>query len=153
MSTDPFRVHHIDHVELFVPDQYLAAAWYRRYLGLEILKEHEHWAVDSGPLMISSDNGRTMLALFQGEPRLERPTAGHHRVAFRVDGPGFLHFLARLAEWPVYARAGNEGPAVSPQDVVDHQHAWSIYFCDPYGHRYEITTYDYEYVFRSLYAG
>ena len=64
-----FKVEQIDHVELFVPDRYTAARWYEQVLGLRILPEHEHWAGPGGPLMISSDSGCTMLALFEGEPR------------------------------------------------------------------------------------
>jgi catechol-2,3-dioxygenase len=41
MMQEGFRVEQIDHVEVFVPDQYEAAAWYRRVLGLEILVEYE----------------------------------------------------------------------------------------------------------------
>ena len=93
-----FKVEQIDHVELFVPDRYAAARWYEQSLGLRILPQHEHWAGPGGPLMISSDNGGTMLALFEGEPRGSRPTAGHHRVAFRVSGARFLQFLGHVRE-------------------------------------------------------
>jgi hypothetical protein len=34
--------------------------------------------------------------------------------------------------------------------VVDHDLAFSIYFCDPYGHRLEITTYEHEAVREGL---
>ncbi len=61
MNPEPFRVKHIDHVEVFVPDQYAAADWYHRVFGLDILKPYEFWAAD-GPLMISSDGGTTMIA-------------------------------------------------------------------------------------------
>jgi hypothetical protein len=61
---------------LFVPDRYAAARWYEQSLGLRILPQHEHWAGPGGPLMISSDGGRTMLALFEGELR----EAGRQRV-------------------------------------------------------------------------
>jgi catechol 2,3-dioxygenase-like lactoylglutathione lyase family enzyme len=127
---DGFRVEAIDHVELFVPDRHEAAAWYRRVLGLDVLPEHEDWAQDpQGPLMISSDRGRTMIALFAGEPQAARPTAGFHRVAFRVNGPTFLAFRDRLREVEAVLR--------------DHDKAWSLYFSDPWGHRLEVTTYDY----------
>lgn len=127
---DDLRVETIDHVELFVPDRYEAAAWYRRVLGLEIVAEHEDWAGDpQGPLMISSDGGRTMLALFTGEPQASRPTAGFHRVAFRVNGAAFLAFRDSLREVEAVLR--------------DHDKAWSLYFSDPWGHRLEVTTYDY----------
>lgn len=135
-----FKVDQIDHVELFVPDRRQAAAWYGRTLGLAILSQYEHWADDPrGPLMISPDEGRTMLALFTGEPRGDRATAGFHRVAFRVDGAGFLRFLEHVREAPVLSEAGEEVRALTPRD---HGKAFSVYFCDPWGHRLEITTYD-----------
>jgi catechol 2,3-dioxygenase-like lactoylglutathione lyase family enzyme len=69
-----FSVLGIDHVEMFVPDRYEAAKWYDAILGLHILSDYEEWARDpGGPLMISSDNGNTKLALFTGEPPGERP--------------------------------------------------------------------------------
>lgn len=148
MPNRTFAVQQIDHVELFVPDRYEAARWYEEVLGLKILADLEDWAkVEGGPLMISSDGGSTMLALFKGRPRGSRETAGHHRVAFRVDGPGFLQFVARLATVPVF---NDQGQPLTAEQVVDHGKAYSIYFCDPYGHRYEITTYDYDYVSNNL---
>lgn len=142
MSQTPFQVQQIDHVELFVPDQYEAANWYAEVLGLQIIPEFEFWASD-GPLMLATASHGTMLALFQGEPKGSRPTAGHHRVAFRVDGPGFSHFLSRLDEIVVYNQLNER---LTRQHVVDHDLSWSIYFCDPYGHLYEITSYDYEFI-------
>jgi hypothetical protein len=40
----------------------------------------------------------------------------------------------------------HRGEVLTRGHVVDHDLAWSIYFNDPYGHRFEITCYDYEYV-------
>jgi catechol 2,3-dioxygenase-like lactoylglutathione lyase family enzyme len=134
-----FRVQGLDHVEFFVPDQYEAAAWYNRVLGLTIVRDFEHWAAE-GPLMISSDGGRTMLALFRGEGKGQRPTAGFHRVAFRVGAGDFLTFLDRLAAVPVLNR---DGQPLQRDEVVDHGRSWSIYFVDPYGHLLELTSYDY----------
>jgi catechol 2,3-dioxygenase-like lactoylglutathione lyase family enzyme len=135
-----FRVDHLDHVELFVPDRYAAAAWYERTLGLRVLPAHEHWANNpGGPLMISSDEGQTKLALFTGEPRGARPTAGFHLVAFRVTRAGFADFRKHIATNPVHDEQGNELREVP---MCDHGTAWSVYFCDPYGHRLEVTTYD-----------
>jgi len=139
----PFKVEQIDHVELFVPDRYTAARWYEQVLGLKILPEHEHWAGPGGPLMISSDSGGTMLALFEGEPRGNRPTAGHHRVAFRVSGAGFLQFLEHVREVSVYSESVEP---VSDLRPVDHGKAFSVYFCDPYGNRFEVTSYEYQHV-------
>ena len=130
----------IDHVELFVPDRYEAAAWYERVLGLRILQDYEHWASNPrGPLMISSDGGPTKLALFQGEPQRTRPTAGYHLVAFRLNAVEFKAFLEKL---PDLALTDDKGATVTPAAVKDHGAAHSLYFSDPYGHRLELTTYD-----------
>lgn len=136
----PFRVEGIDHVEFFVPDRREAAAWYREILGLEIVRDAEFWAEDPrGPLMISSDGRKTMLALFTGEPRGERATAGFHRVAFRVDAAGFAAFL-QVAQ--AHSLNDLNGNPLGPASVSDHQLALSLYFQDPWGHRLEVTTYE-----------
>jgi catechol 2,3-dioxygenase-like lactoylglutathione lyase family enzyme len=130
----------IDHVELFVPDRDEAAGWYQRVLGLTIIEPYRQWADNPhGPLMISSDDGRTKLALFTGQPQGTQQTAGFHRVAFRVDADGFLAFLRRL---PSLQLSEPQRGTVSVESAVDHQQAFSIYFSDPYGHRLEVTTYD-----------
>jgi catechol 2,3-dioxygenase-like lactoylglutathione lyase family enzyme len=141
MSEDTFRVQQIDHVEMFVPDQREAAAWYQRVFGLEIVAELEFWAEGGGPLMIATAEGGTLLALFEGAPPREREIVGFRRVAFRVDGAGFLHFLDRLPSLSL-SKAG--GARLTRADVVDHDKSWSIYFVDLYGHPFEVTTYDYD---------
>ena len=137
-----FKVLQIDHVELFVPDRYEAARWYERTLGLQIVPECEPWAVDGGPLMISSDYGSTKLALFEGRvsPATSALTPAFHRVAFRVTAEGFADFLRRL---PALALVDSRKRPVTSQAVVDHRQAYSIYFDDPYGHLLEVTTYEY----------
>ena len=136
-----FKVLQIDHVELFVPDRYEAARWYERTLGLQVVPECEPWAVEGGPLMISSDGGSTKLALFEGQPAAASPMSAFRRVAFRVTGVGFAEFLSRLPEMSL---TDSRQRPVTPDSVVDHQQAFSIYFEDPYGHLLEVTTYDYE---------
>jgi catechol 2,3-dioxygenase-like lactoylglutathione lyase family enzyme len=136
-----FTVLQIDHVELFVPDRYEAARWYEQTLGLRIVPECESWAVEGGPLMISSDGGSTKLALFAGQPVPGGSKAAFHRVAFRVTGRGFAEFLARL---PDLALESSTQQRVTAASVVDHQQAYSIYFDDPWGHLLEVTTYDYD---------
>ncbi|MFN8009190.1 MAG: VOC family protein [Terriglobia bacterium] len=132
MKTDEFRVVQIDHVELFVPDRQAAAEWYEKVLGLTAVPEAALWAKDpKGPLMISPDRGKTKLALFQGTPQGRQPTAGFHRVAFRVDADGFLAFVRRLAECKI-----------EPARFRDHDQAISVYFDDPFGHHLEVTTYE-----------
>jgi len=137
-----FRVLQIDHVELFVPDRLEAAGWYQRVLGLEIVSEYQEWAATQrGPLMISSDDGNTKLALFEGQPQASRATAGFHRVAFRVNAHDFMGFLQRLTDLPL---KDHEDRPVTSGSVVDHGKAYSVYFSDPYGHRLEVTTYEHE---------
>ena len=133
-----FAVDQIDHVELFVPDQYAAAEWFRDALGLEILEDYEHWA-DSGPLMLSSDGGNTKLALFRGEPIDALPQAAFRRLAFRVDAPGFDMFLTRAADLDL---RGEDDSRLEALTVVDHGESFSVYFRDPWGHRFEVTTYE-----------
>lgn len=135
-----FRVEQIDHVELFVPDRHQAAGWYSRVLGLQVIPEYEFWAEDPrGPLMISSDGGGTKLALFEGDSQGQRPTAGFHRVAFRVRAPAFLAFLAKVEKLKL---VDHESRGVTERSAVDHDLSFSIYFSDPFGHRLELTSYD-----------
>lgn len=137
-----FRVEQIDHVELYVPDRRTAAQWYRDVLGLEVIPEFEHWAEDPrGPLMISTELGGTKLALFEGQPTGSQETVGFHLVAFRVNARSFAQFVADLGRLQLRDKHGR---IVDPGLVSDHRKAYSVYFCDPYGHQLEITTYEYD---------
>jgi len=78
-----------------------------------------------------------MLALFRlAEPSDPPPaeslpiTVGWRRVAWRTDKAGFDAAQKHLKDKGVAFR----GP-------VDHEQAWSIYFCDPDGNLLEITYY------------
>src|SRR5215204_6270219 len=127
---DTFRVLQIDHVELFVPDRQEAADWYCRVLGLHVGAGFEQWTANpGGPLMIATTAGGTKLALFEGDAQQARPTAGFHRVAFRVDAAAFLAFVRRLDDRPL---KDHQGRPVTADSVVDDVLACSIYFCDPY---------------------
>lgn len=133
----------IDHVELFVPDRFAAAAWYEHTLGLFIVPEFRDWAADPrGPLMIAAGDG-AKLALFEGAPPAGKGAPGFRRVAFRMSAEGFLEFLQSLP--------GKSLPLEEPHDpVVDHERAYSIYFTDPWGHLLEVTTYAYDEVTEAL---
>ena len=133
----------IDHVELYVPDRAAAAAWYAWVFGLRAMKAHAHWATANGPLMMSADEGRSMLALFTGEPRRSEVRRSQPRLAFRVGGPAFLAFVARALEGPVYEPGGARLTTLTP---IDHRGAFSVYFADPWGHLLEVTTYDWRHV-------
>jgi catechol 2,3-dioxygenase-like lactoylglutathione lyase family enzyme len=134
-----FKVEQLDHVHVYVSDRAKAAEWYERVLGLTVVEKTKVWAEDpDGPLSISSDGGNTELALFQRPTDV--PPAKRQTIAFRVDAAGFRAFLSRLDEHPVFDL---EGRQVTAQDISDHQLSFSLYFCDPDGNSYEITTYDY----------
>ena len=137
-----FRVQRLDHVEVFVPNRYEAADWYSRVLGLEILPQFEHWAKSAdGPLMIACADGTGKMALFDGEPRGTHPDSGHRRVAFAVSAADFVDFLNRTEPTSIHHE---DGKPIQQPKPVDHGQSWSTYFCDPWGNRYEITSYDYE---------
>ncbi len=89
----------------------------------------------------SSDAGSTKLALFQGVPQGSRETAGFHLVAFRLGAADFGSFLDRLPDLDLTDQRGDR---VTVDSVFDHGAAHSIYFCGPFGHRLELTTYQYE---------
>jgi len=146
MSNKPFRVQQIDHVEVYVPDRYEAAKWYGQVFGLEIVKDFEYWAeTPGGPLMLTTERGGTKIALFEGQPRGDHQWFGTYRVAFGVDGAGFIAFLRRLDAGEIEIWRDDKLRLTAGQ-VVDHTGSWSIYFNDPWGNRYEITTYDYDLV-------
>ena len=103
-------------------DRYEAARWYESVLGLRIVPECEAWAAGGGPLMISSDEGSTKLALFEGTPDASTQAAAFRRVAFRVTADGFAEFLRRL---PELALLDSRNRPVVRDSVVDHQQAYS----------------------------
>ena len=140
-SEGALRGAELDHVHVFVSDRARAATWYRDVLGLAVVVEHAHWAVDGGPLTVSGDGGKSGVALFEGEA----PAGREQRrvVALRVAGEDFLDFVRGIESLALIDR---NGAAVTSKDVVDHDESFSIYFSDPWGNPFEITTYDAELV-------
>ncbi|HUO93039.1 MAG TPA: VOC family protein [Rhizomicrobium sp.] len=130
-----FRVERLDHVHVYVKDRDRAVRWYEDVLGLSKQYEDTDHGDGRGPVVMSSDGGRTHLALIQSND------AGPHLrvIAFRVDAKGFKAFAARLGSLDL---RGLKGERITAADVVDHGDTWSIYFCDPDGNPYEVTTYD-----------
>jgi catechol 2,3-dioxygenase-like lactoylglutathione lyase family enzyme len=132
-----FHVQRLDHVHVAVKDRASAIAWYGRVFGLRKHYDYTERGDRLGPVVLSSDGGETHLALFDSKDAV--PCS--QTVAFRVDAAGFLTFLRRLEDLEVL---DDQGKRVMPKDASDHYNLWLVYFCDPDGNSYEITTYDYK---------
>jgi catechol 2,3-dioxygenase-like lactoylglutathione lyase family enzyme len=138
---DALTVDSLDHVETFVPDLAEGRAWFERCFGLHELERFRESAGPAGPVMLSPDEGYTKIALFEG---FGPDTVGHRLVAFRVDARAFHRFLDFAPQVPVHGPDGQPVPDRESLDVQDHEVAISVYFCDPWGNRYEVTTYEVE---------
>jgi len=112
----------IDHIHLYADDRLALESWYQRVLGFQRVPELEIWMRDGGPLTIH--NGGVHLALFEPGGRVSTT------IALAVDRENYHQWLTTLREH-----------GVSFNDV-DHDLSWSIYFKDPAGNPFEITTYD-----------
>ena len=140
-DTRPFRMGTLDHVHIRVPDRDLAAAWYARHLGFEPVEKYDFWATgfEGGPLQISADGGRTMLALFEASeasPMIPQQSG----VAFSVDAETFISFTRSLPG----EINGLSGRPLVPNDVIDFDLCWAFDLADPWTNRYELNCYDYE---------
>ncbi|HZU12286.1 MAG TPA: VOC family protein [Chloroflexota bacterium] len=150
MTAASVTVERIDHIEVFVPDRYDAATWYRRVLGLEIMRGPAwEWAVNlpNGPLFLASPSGTVKVSLFEGEPLRDHPPIGQAQTCFTVNAESFLRFRDQLDDLGLRNRFGER---VTADQISDHKLAWAFYFTDPYGNRYELNTYDYEPVWAAL---
>jgi catechol 2,3-dioxygenase-like lactoylglutathione lyase family enzyme len=121
------KLKNIDHIHVFVPDRQQALDWYSTILGLEPIKSLLFWA-NGGPLTIGNDDDSIHIALFEGEPNNNQSV-----IAFNTTGEDFINWHKRI----------NNALSCSIE-VDDHSVSFSIYFNDPYGNPYEITSYDYE---------
>jgi len=141
MSQVKFQMGRLDHVHIRVPDRERAAQWYADYLGFEPVKKYEFWAkgFEGGPLQISADGGKTMLALFEaseGHPMVPQITG----IAFSLDPENFMAFARSLPN-------GINSPSGIPlniNDIVDFDMCWAYNFADPWGNNFELNCYDYD---------
>jgi catechol-2,3-dioxygenase len=115
-----------DHIHVFVHDRAAAQAWYARVMGLTPTPELAFWASDGGPLTLQDADNTVHIALFERPAQKNRAT-----VALRVSAQGFASWRSHLAAFPEIAVS-----------VEDHEVALSLYFSDPDGNPYEITTYE-----------
>jgi catechol 2,3-dioxygenase-like lactoylglutathione lyase family enzyme len=146
MDSTPFSIQRIDHIKVSVPDRYEAAKWYEQVFGLTIL-HCPAWdaaaALPDGPLFLGTDEALDgpRLALLEGEPLGKHPPVGLTRASFGVSAESFLRFLDRLDDLALF---NEEGERITRGNLIDQWIAWSLYFNDPYGNRYEVLTYEYE---------
>ncbi|HEY6133597.1 MAG TPA: VOC family protein [Rubrivivax sp.] len=118
----------VDHIHVFVQDRQAAEAWYARVMGLSRSPGLEFWAADGGPLTLQDSANTVHIALFERPRQNNRAT-----VALRTSAEGLRAWQAHLSAFPEIT-----------VKFEDHQVALSIYFSDPDGNPYEITTYDHE---------
>lgn len=122
----PPELQAFDHVHVFVSNRLKSEDWYRSVLGLHRTKELEFWAEDGGPLTIQNASGTVHIALF------ERPAQPCRSViALRVSA-------SEYQAWKAHLQASLPGQ-VSEED---HVASLSLYFGDPDGNPYELTTYE-----------
>jgi NAD(P)-dependent dehydrogenase (short-subunit alcohol dehydrogenase family)/catechol 2,3-dioxygenase-like lactoylglutathione lyase family enzyme len=115
----------VDHIHVHVQDRAAAERWYADVLGLRRVEALARWVTDGGPLTLADAADRVHLALFERPPQPNRAT-----IALGVDADAFIGWRAHLAR-----RLG------AVPEAVDHDLSWSIYFSDPDGNPYEITSY------------
>jgi catechol-2,3-dioxygenase len=117
----------VDHVHVLVRNRAAAVAWYHDVMGLVPVPELEVWQAGGGPLTLADAGGHVHIALFERAP----PADNKAVIALGVDAMGFRQWLDHLT------RALGHAPALE-----DHDLSLSLYFRDPDGNPYEITTYD-----------
>ena len=122
----PPEIDAFDHIHVYVTDRAAAEAWYRQVLDFTRMQEFAVWASDGGPLTLQNTSGSIHLALFERPREKNRAT-----IALRVNA-------AQFAQWLAHLHRELDGDVT----VEDHELSVSLYFRDPDGNPYEITTYD-----------
>jgi len=117
-----------DHVHVLVRDRAAAVRWYLDVMGLTPVPELAVWQADGGPLTLADASGRVHIALFEREPVAGRSLSV---VALATDAAGFAQWREHLTR-----------TLPQPPSFVDHDLSLSLYFRDPDGNPYEITTYE-----------
>ena len=123
----------IDHVHVYVSNREAAVKWYADVLGMRPIKAFLSWAKGGGPLTLEDPSGEVHLALFERDNPASIST-----VAFGTSGKQFIKWKNHLKSKGLSLR------------VNDHDMAFSLYFSDPDGNLYEITTYEHEAVRQAM---
>ncbi len=115
----------IDHIHLYATDRAKAEQWYADVMGLRRVPDLEEWAEDGGPLTLQNPSGSVHIALF------ERPAQPCRSVvALAVGAQEFVAWRLHLVD-----------QLERPVEPEDHRLSWSLYFSDPDGNPWEITSY------------
>lgn len=130
----PPVIERIDHIHVFVSDRTASERWYREVLDFRRVPEFEFWAPQGGPLTLANASGTVHLALFERPVQPCRST-----IALAASSGEFLAWQRHL-----------QSVLGVPIETVDHAASWSLYFADPDGNPYEITSYEYEALAASL---
>ena len=125
-----------DHIHVYVADRAASEQWYAEVLQLSRVPELAFWAPNGGPLTIANANGSIHLALFERPGQPCRST-----IAMAVGAGSFLAWQAHLTR-----------VLSTPVEVEDHDVSWSLYFADPDGNPFEITSYEYDALVSALRA-
>jgi catechol-2,3-dioxygenase len=122
----PPKLENIDHIHINVADRGAAETWYRDHLGFVRESSTDSLEAGKGPLTLVNFDGSIHLALF------ESTDIQNTVVAFKVSARDLVEWITHLSV---------QGIQVEP---VDHKQSWSIYFRDPDGNPFEITTAEYK---------
>jgi catechol-2,3-dioxygenase len=114
----------IDHIHVYVTNRNKAEQWYADVMGLSRVVELESWAAD-GPLTLQNPSGTVHVALFEAPAQPCRSV-----IALSVGAAEFVAWRQHLVD-----------KLKRPVEAEDHQLSWSLYFADPDGNPWEITSY------------
>lgn len=120
------RIQSIDHIHINVSDRDKSETWYKSVLGFKRVESLKFWASDGGPLMLENESKQIHFALFESN-EIQNTT-----IALKVSAQGLLRWGEHLVK---------NGINCKP---VNHDISWSIYFKDPDGNPFEITTYEFQ---------
>jgi catechol-2,3-dioxygenase len=114
----------IAHIHIYAANRNKAEQWYGEVMGFSRVHELESWAED-GPLTLANSSGTVHIAMFEAAPQPCRTV-----VALSVGAQEFVAWRQHLVD-----------KLKRPVEPEDHRLAWSLYFADPDGNPWEITTY------------